>query len=211
MELMLPAVIIAPLSLPLWIALLKRFDRHRMTAVAFAVYALLMPLPWFIAPGPDSVLPMAILFAASSVFVPLLMVTMPTMLGDVIDYDELQTGKNRSGQYNAFLTLVAKGTGAVGGPIALAVLGWFGFQPGSATNSESAVTALRIIYNVLPTLLVIPAVLLVWFFPIDAKRQREIHAQLQARAEQRANGGAAAQAPFIESNGHPAAQPLAAP
>lgn len=184
-ELFLPAVLIGPLSLPLWVWALNRCDRHRLTATAFAVYALIMPLSWFVEPGPGAFWPMLVYFTALSVFMPLLMVTMPTILGDVIDFDELRTGKNRAGQYNAFLALIAKGTSAIGGPLALMLVGWFGFQPGAAANSEDAVAALRIVYILLPGLLVVPGVLMLWYFPINARKQHEIHAQLQARSAAR--------------------------
>jgi len=179
-EVYLPAVLVGPLSLPVWSWLLRRYDRLRLTAVAFACYALAMPLPWFVAPGPGAFVPIMLLSTLLSLFYPLLMITMPGILGDVIDYDEARTGKNRAGQYNAFLTLIAKGTAAVGGPIGLGLVGWFGYQPGAA-NSESAIQALRVVNNLLPALLVIPSVLLLWRFPLNAERLKQIRQQLRER------------------------------
>ncbi|MDJ0656740.1 MAG: MFS transporter [Xanthomonadales bacterium] len=181
-ELFLPAVILGPLTLPLWTWVLNRYGKYRVSALAFTIYMLLMPMPWFVSPGESAFLPMLLLYAASSLFMPLLMVSMPAILGDIIDYDELQTGKNRAGQYSAFLTLIAKATTAIGGPLALIAIGVFGYQPGAVENTETAIFGLRVVYNLVPPLLVLPGILLLWYFPINDKSQVEIKNQLEARA-----------------------------
>lgn len=181
-ELFLPAVVIGPLTLPFWTWALNRYGKYRVSAIAFTIYMFIMPLPWFVAPGESAFMPMLVLFAAGSVFMPLLMVSMPAILGDIIDFDELQTGKNRGGQYSSFLTLIAKGTTAIGGPLALIAVGLFGYQPGSPENSDTAILGLRVVYNLVPAILIVPGVLLLWFFPIDDERQVEITNQLEARA-----------------------------
>jgi GPH family glycoside/pentoside/hexuronide:cation symporter len=124
---------------------------------------------------------MLLIFCGLSLFYPLLMISMPTMLGDIIDLDELETGKNRAAQFSAFLVLVAKGTAAVGGPLALLVIGAFGFDPSSAENSEQAILGLRLANNWLPVLLVAPGLLLLWFFPMSDTRHAAIKAQLDER------------------------------
>jgi len=154
--------------------------KYRVTSIAFLIYGLLMPLPWFVSPGEQAFLPMLIYFCSTTAFMPLLMITMPTILGDVIDYDEIQTGKNRAGQYYAFLALITKGTAAVGGPIALLAVGLFGYQPG-VENSDDAILGLRIINNIIPAVMVIPAVYLLWRFPITDETQPELTRELQKR------------------------------
>ncbi len=180
-ELFLPSVIIGPLILPFWVWVLNKFGKNRTTAVAFVVYALIMPLPWFIEPGEGAFIPMLIIFTAGSMFMPLLMVSMPSILGDVIDYDELQTGKNRGGQYYSFLALIAKGTVAIGGPLALLVIGLFGYQPGAPANDDTAIFGLRVVYNLVPPLILVPGIVLLWSFPITDEKQREIKSRLEAR------------------------------
>ena len=180
-ELFLPATILGPIMIPVWTWLLRRFDKYKVTAIAFTLYACIMPLAWFVAPGPDAFLPMLLIFCGLSLFYPLLMISMPTMLGDIIDQDELETGKNRAAQFSAFLVLVAKGTAAVGGPLALLVIGAFGFDPASAENSEQAILGLRLANNWLPVLLVAPGVLLLWLFPMTDARHAAIKAQLDER------------------------------
>jgi Na+/melibiose symporter-like transporter len=126
-------------------------------------------------------MPMVIYFCALTLFMPLLMIAMPTIMGDIVDKDELETGKNRAGQYSALQTLLAKFAAAASGPIALVIVGLFGFQPGAAANSESAIFGLRLVNNLLPTILVLPGVILLWRFPLNDARHRVIEAELRAR------------------------------
>lgn len=181
-ELFGPAIFVGPLTLPVWMLLLNKFGKYRITAIAFTLYALILPLPWFVDPGPNAFLPMVIFYCALTAFSPLLMIAMPTILGDIIDYDELLTGKNRAGQFMAFLTLISKAAAGVGGPIALLLVGLYGFQPGQE-NSDQAVLGLKMVYNFLPGLLIIPAIILLWRFPITDASQKDISRKLKSQLE----------------------------
>ena len=113
----------------------------------------------------------------------MMMISMPTILGDVIDYDEIRSGKNRAGQYYSILALMTKGTAAFVGPLALAALGLFGYQPGAEGNSETAVLSLRFTYAILPPLVLLPGVYLLWKFPITDAIQRKNRDLLEERRE----------------------------
>lgn len=182
-QLFVPAIILGPLMLPIWIFVINRIDKYKVMAVAFTIYIFVMPLPWFVSPGPDAFIPMLIYYLVLTMFTPLLMIVTPTILGDIVDLDQLNTGKNRTGQYAAFLTLIQKATVAVGGPLALLAIGLFGYQPGALANDETAILGLRLVFNLLPVALVIPGVYCLWIFPMTDKRHKEIRAELAARAE----------------------------
>lgn len=178
-----PAILVGPLVIPFWAWMVNRFGKYRVTAAAFTIYTAILPLPWFIAPGPDAFAPMTIYYCAITAFSPLLMISMPTILGDIIDYDTLHTGKNRTGQYYAFLALIAKGTVAIGGPLALLIIGFFGYQPGTANDGE-AIWGLRVVANILPPATIIPALFILWRFPITDDSQKEYASQLEAKLAQ---------------------------
>ena len=186
-ELFLPALFISPVVLPGWVWALNKFGKVRTTFAAFVAYTLILPMPWFIPPGEDAFVGMLVYFVALSLFSPLLMVAMPSIMGDIIDHDELHTGKNRAGQYNSFLALIAKGMGAVGTPMGLLLAGAFGYQPG-VENDAGAIDALRVVYNLLPVVLIIPGLYLLFRFPITEAQQRETKARLEARAQATAEG-----------------------
>ena len=177
-----PAFIVGPLMLPVWLFLLNHFGKYRVTAIGFAFWAMVMPAPWFFEPGPGAVLPMIAYMIVYSAFVPLLMVTMPTILADIIDYDELQTGKNRAGQFNAFLALISKAMAGIGGPLAFILIGIFGYQPG-VENSASAIFGLKLVAVLAAPVLIIPAVFLLWRFPITDASQKENARQLREKLD----------------------------
>lgn len=180
-QIFLPAQLIGPLAIPLWVIIMNRFGKYRVTVFSLLAFLLILPLPWFVSPGPSSVIPMMIYYTSLGIIITLLMIAMPTIFGDVIDHDEVRTGKNRAGQYNSFLALLTKSAGAIGGPLALLIVGMFGYQPGAETNSEGAIVGLRFTYALLPPLLLAPAVALLWFFPINEDRQRRNRELLEGR------------------------------
>ena len=181
-QIFVPAQIAGPIFIPVWAYLMNKFGKYRVITLGLAVFGLILPLPWFIAPGESAFVPMVIYYTALGVITTLMLIAMPTILGDVIDHDEIQTGKNRAGQYYSFLALLTKGTSAIVGPIALAAIGFYGYQPGAETNSAEAISSLRITYALLPPLFVIPAVWVIWKFPINDKIQRANRAMLEERS-----------------------------
>ena len=56
----------------------------------------------------------------------------------------------------------------------------FGFEPSAAQNSDSALLSLMMIYGWIPCLLVLLAAPLLWNFPINQERQRQLRAEIDA-------------------------------
>ena len=93
----------------------------------------------------------------------------------------LQSGENRAALFFSAWSFAQKATASLGGAIALYGLGLFGFDAGQP-NGESELFGLRFLFSTFPSLFFITGALLVWNFPIDQKRQREIQDELEARA-----------------------------
>ena len=104
------------------------------------------------------------------------------MMADIIDYDILKTGANRSAQYISTLTLMTKCNAAFGGAVGFFLLGFFGFDPKSTTHTPEAVNALMFTYVAIPFILQISAAILAWRFPIDERRQKIIRKRIEQRA-----------------------------
>jgi sugar (glycoside-pentoside-hexuronide) transporter len=116
------------------------------------------------------------------VFVPLVAVgyavvdVMPwSMLGEVIDEDDLQTGERRDGLYNGFFTFIRKLGGAIGVALVMGILDVAGFQRGEQ-QSESARQAIRFLTALGPGLFLLFAVWLARDYPLT----REVHARVVA-------------------------------
>ncbi|GAB4543338.1 MAG: hypothetical protein Tsb0014_36850 [Pleurocapsa sp.] len=109
-----------------------------------------------------------------------------SMIPDVIELDELNTGQRREGIFYSFMVLLQK----FGLALALFLIGialeWAGFVeriPGEAipVQPDSALLAIRIAIAPLPTVVLIIGLILAYFYPITKEKHAEILLQLQQR------------------------------
>lgn len=113
-----------------------------------------------------------------------------SMIPDVIELDELQTGKRREGIFYGFMVLLQKVGLALGLFLVGQALQWSGFvekvsgQP-TPVQPASALLAIRIAIGPLPTLALIGGVILAYFYPITKEVHAEILLKLQERRTQR--------------------------
>jgi len=112
-----------------------------------------------------------------------------SMIPDVIELDELQTGERREGVFYSFMIMLQK--------IGLAIGLWFvgqaleisGFLPtvqGQAPpiQPDSALFAIRVAIGPLPTIALIGGMILTYFYPIT----REVHAEILLKLREKKAG-----------------------
>jgi GPH family glycoside/pentoside/hexuronide:cation symporter len=109
-----------------------------------------------------------------------------SMIPDVIELDELETGQRREGIFYGFMVLLQKlglalGLFIVG--IALELAGFIKSQSGEPlpVQPESALLAIRFVVGILPALVLIVGIILAYFYPITRDFHAQIRLQLQAR------------------------------
>ena len=109
-----------------------------------------------------------------------------SMIPDVIELDELNTGQRREGIFYSFMVLLQKfglafAVFLVG--IALQLSGFIERIPGEAIpqQPESALFAIRCAIAPLPTITLIIGVILAYFYPITKEYHEEIRLKLQER------------------------------
>ena len=109
-----------------------------------------------------------------------------SMIPDVIELDELNTGQRREGIFYSFMVLLQK----FGLALALFLVGialeWSGFierPPGGEipVQPDSALLAIRIAIAPLPTIVLILGLILAYFYPITKEKHAEIRLKLQER------------------------------
>jgi GPH family glycoside/pentoside/hexuronide:cation symporter len=109
-----------------------------------------------------------------------------SMLPDVIDLDELNTGQRREGVFYGVMTFTQKTCVGLGIALTLQALQWYGFDgsllPGQ--QPQSALTALRWMVGPLPTVILLVGILLVYLYPLTKQRHAEILAELARRKAQ---------------------------
>jgi GPH family glycoside/pentoside/hexuronide:cation symporter len=104
-----------------------------------------------------------------------------SMLPDVIELDELQTGQRREGVFYAFMVLLQKIGLAVGLFLVGLALEWSGYVGGAAEQTPSALMAIRVAVGPLPTLSLLLGLVLAYFYPIT----REAHAEILLKLHER--------------------------
>jgi sugar (glycoside-pentoside-hexuronide) transporter len=106
-----------------------------------------------------------------------------SMLGDVVDADELHTDERREGVYAGFFTFLRKLAGASAVALAGLALDFAGFE-GGKQPSATALEAIRWLTGAVPTAFILLAVLLARRYPISRIR----HAALRQALDARSNG-----------------------
>jgi len=74
------------------------------------------------------------------------------LLADVIDYDELQTGKRRETTYAGMNALITKPSISIANASFLLIISWFGFDNSLSVQPDSAVLGILLGYAVFPGL-----------------------------------------------------------
>lgn len=108
---------------------------------------------------------------------------MMSMTADVIDLDELNTGKRREGIFGAIYWWMVKFGFAIAGLGSGAIMSAVGFDADLAVQPEGAITGLRAFYSGLPIIGTLIAIFVMRNYDLTEKRANEIRDALDARRE----------------------------
>jgi len=106
---------------------------------------------------------------------------MMSMTADVIDLDELTSGKRREGVFGAIYWWMVKFGFAIAGGLSGAIFSLIGFDASLATQSETAITGLRLFFSGLPILGTLTAMYIMRSYTITEERANEISKQLEIK------------------------------
>jgi Na+/melibiose symporter-like transporter len=190
--LLLAATFAQILVVPVFMAVARRFGKHRtwgwssiLGAVAGMAFLLVPP------DGQASIgLVMCLMAVVSALGTPNMIFPM-AIVSDIADYDRLKSGENRNGSYYALRLLIYKAAFALGGSLGLYMLAAVGFDPRLEVHSDFARQGLLFTLVLLPNLLFVAAGIVLLRFPIDARRHAVIRRRIDAREARSLRGLAA--------------------
>jgi sugar (glycoside-pentoside-hexuronide) transporter len=167
------------LSIPVWLRFSARFDKRTLFGVGVVWWiAIQAGLATLDASSPTALVLAIVALAGIGYGVCDLMPW--SMLGDVIDEDELRSGQRREGLYAGVFTFLRKLGGATGVAVAGLLLDAAGFEAGRA-QGEAARQMIRLLVAGVPALSLALALALALAYPITRERHAEIQTRLAAR------------------------------
>jgi GPH family glycoside/pentoside/hexuronide:cation symporter len=108
---------------------------------------------------------------------------MMSMTADVCDMDELISGKRREGIFGAIYWWMVKFGFAIAGLLTGVIMSFVDFHPGAATQTEGAVTGLRLFFSGIPILGTLIAMWVMKDYDLTEEKAREIKKELDERKE----------------------------
>lgn len=103
-----------------------------------------------------------------------------SILADVIDADELETGERKEGAYYSAYTFLYKTSSGVMATVTGFALGFIGFVP-DAVQPESVQLVIRSLHGLVPFATMLVGALILARFTLDERAHAEIRAKLDAR------------------------------
>jgi GPH family glycoside/pentoside/hexuronide:cation symporter len=165
--------------MPAWVWAARRFGK-KPTWLASFVSAVTGSAAIFTVQEGELLLTAAILAWAGSSFGARLFLA-PAIQADVIDYDELHTGRRREAQYGALWSVMTKFTVIPSAALPLSILASLGYQPG-VEQSETVKLAIRAIFAFGPACFGLIAFAVACFYPISESVHRRIQEGIAAHA-----------------------------
>ncbi|MGD9044403.1 MAG: MFS transporter [Desulfobacterales bacterium] len=164
--------------LPGWIMLSRRIGKKAAWLTSMAINTGAFIGVFFLGPGDTHIY--GILVFLSGIGFGATLALPSAIQADVIDYDELLTGKRREGQYIGLWSIAKKFAAAVGVGAGLSILGLAGYTPNVAQTEQVQLT-LRTLYALVPSVCNIIAFVIVLAYPISSRVHEHIRSAIAER------------------------------
>ncbi|MGD8830646.1 MAG: MFS transporter [Pseudomonadales bacterium] len=167
------------LAIPIWLGISRRLGKHKTVVVSILWLSLWSSFIPLLGPGSYWLFFLIMMLKGSAVGA---LIFLPaSMAADVVDLDTLRTREQRTGLYFSIWGMVNKAAVALGVFLATNAAAWFGFDPGSAANTETAKLALACLYSIIPAGIACVALPLLWKYPLTRERQARMRRHIERR------------------------------
>ncbi|MFZ2063142.1 MAG: MFS transporter [Candidatus Binatus sp.] len=151
------------LSMPMWVWIARRIGKLNTWLASFFLGISGGAAMFLLRPGDIHWLMVVICWAGIGFGAGLFLT--PSMQADVIDYDELYTGKRREAQYTAFWSMLPKFIAIPSAAVPIAILASLGYKA-NHVQTPQVVFAIRAIFALAPATCSALSFLIAWRFPI---------------------------------------------
>ena len=176
---------LAFITMPLTVRLMRRYGKRNTYVASMVLYAFVLFIIAQVPPGGQNYILIAAIFAGfgfgATNVIPW------AMVADVVEEDELKSGKRREGVYSGYLVFFRKLATAITIFVVTRVLSLAGFRGGTTGSlvlveqPESALLALRILVGVVPAFMLVLAIVTALRYPLDRVTHARIRRELARR------------------------------
>ena len=164
------------IAVPLWNFIGNRVGKHRALALAFGVDIVTNTGIYFLSHGQE--LAFTLLFIAKGFCFGALELMPSAMVADTADVDSVMSRERRQGLLFAVIGMIVNFGQAVGQWLSLSLLSVVGYQAAGG-NSAEALSWLQIFYCLVPLIFLLPALWLLWHYPLTASRHRRFQTYVE--------------------------------
>ena len=172
------------LFIPFWLWLARKRNKREAYMYGMIFWVIVQLMIFTIQPGDTTWL--LVIAALAGISVSAAYVLPESLFADVIEWDELRTGRRQEGIFYGLRTLIRKLTGALVIFVTLQLLGSSGYvspPPGSIQfmQGDSALQMVRQLVSPLSAAIVCGTILLAWLFPLSREQYERIQRLLEQR------------------------------
>lgn len=177
--LLLVYFVMGAIAIPPMVWISRRLGKHQTFVAHCLANAIMIPCIFFLPKG--EFLPALILWTLLGLNMSVGPFLFRAIMADVADHDHVETGQARAGVYFSLLALTNKLGYSCAIFFSYALLAYIGFD-GKGANSPETISSMMLIYVVPPTLISLGIALVMWRFPLDEEKQRELRRIIETRA-----------------------------
>jgi len=172
---------IGVLSIPFFQWLCRRLGKKETLLISTAMILIATWISWFTYNPAYPWLAMTTGVLLSPGYVGIFLV-IPSMIADVIDFEELRNGGRLEGGFNSVFVWVQKASMSLAYGLAGMIVVWCGFEIAKKANqTPEAFLNMRLCFAILPTTFLVPGMLLLCRYNLTQARMTEIRTELEAR------------------------------
>lgn len=159
-------------------ALAARFEKHHLVMFMNLVHALLLGLCFYIPPEQYALI--VVVHSIGIMTFGVIITLLFSMYTDCAEFSEWRTGKQTAGLIVSASMFSLKFGSAVGGAIPGFILAGFGFVA-NEIQTDSAITGIRLMFNLLPALFFLTAGGIMMWYRIDRATLKQVEEELAER------------------------------
>ena len=157
-----------------------KYGKKKTYMIAILLAGLLSIVFYFI---PNNIVWILALQFLISIFAGYVLPLLWSMFADIVDHQELLTGRRATGLIFSSSSMSQKLGWALGAALSGWILAWFNYIPDAVTQSADTIFGEKLMISLLPAACCVFAFLGMFFYPLSDKKVKEISEELNSRRQ----------------------------